>query len=145
MNITLVTSVSEIMPLVKVYSHTFSQPPFNEDWNEKVSVVHFEEVLKNGMGICFYAEEDDVQIGLILARFFTWHDGMRVFIEDLFVHADHQRKGVGKKLLSALEKAAKEHNCVAMDLLTQKEADAVEFYHKHSFTPTGYIQLSKKL
>ncbi len=145
MNIHLVTSVEQIMPLVKVYSHVFAQSPYNENWATAESVAHFEEVLRNGRGICLFAEEDGEQIGLILSRFFVWHDGMRVFIEDLFVHPDHQKKGVGKKLVAALELAAREHKCVALDLLTQKEADSVAFYEKQNFKPTGYIQMSKSI
>lgn len=145
MNIHAVKKIAELAPLFKVYRDVFLQQPYGEDWNEEIIVAHFSEVFQDGKGVIFYAEDEGVQVGLILARYFVWHDGLRVFVEDLLVHPEYQRKGIGKLLVGALEEDARKHGCVAVDLLTQKDAPAVQFYSKLKFEPTGYIQLSKPL
>lgn len=51
-------------------------------------------------GDCFVAVEDELVIGYGVLNYIFFHNG---FIEMLYVHSDHRRKGVGAALLRHLE------------------------------------------
>lgn len=52
-------------------------------------------------------------------------------IDGIFVHPDHMRKGIGKKLIQFLEGIALSHGLKALDL--QSTLNAVPFYHSCGF------------
>lgn len=61
--------------------------------------------------------------------------GMSFYIKDFAVVPSYQRKGVGKRLMTALEQFVKECKpsdwAVSLELISSKEA--VDFYKKHGF------------
>jgi len=55
-------------------------------------------------------------------------------IEDLLVCYDHHRKGIGTKLLIAVDKLAMKKNCHVIELITGKDWNARKLYEKNGYT-----------
>ncbi len=62
----------------------------------------------------------------------------RLHIENLWVHENYRKKGLGKELLKLAETAAKERGCSGIDLDTMS-FQAPGFYEKLGFKKVGEI------
>lgn len=82
-----------------------------------------------------------------VAGFASWYqkNDRVAWVSLLHVASDHRSLGVGTKLLSAVEKKAKELGMSAIALEAQRKADwAVNFYLKHGYEILGWEKLNTK-
>ncbi|MBI4174028.1 MAG: GNAT family N-acetyltransferase [Candidatus Aenigmarchaeota archaeon] len=92
-----------------------------------------ENLISQAKGKEFYfgvAKENKKIVGLVTVR--NMNDGS-VFLQRLYIHPKHQRKGVGKKLMN---KALAYFNAnKAMLEVEEKNGKAIDFYKKNGFMP----------
>jgi len=103
---------------------------FHDPWSEKSIASE----LGNDLSLWLVAVEDDVVIGYVGSQtVLGWSDMMNVA-----VHPDHRRKGVGEKLVTALEEALKqqESTCLTLEVRASNEP-AKALYGKLGFTEVG--------
>ncbi len=73
----------------------------------------------------FLAYVDDVPVGMITGVEMTMPDkGTEMFLYELEVAADHQRRGIGVALVRALVSVAVDHGCYGMWVLTDADNHA---------------------
>lgn len=74
----------------------------------------------------------------------AWDGGVHGFILDTTVHAQWQRRGVGKQLLQRAQQAAREHHIEWLHV--DYEPHLYAFYHSCGFHPTmaGLIDLREQ-
>lgn len=82
---------------------------------------------------------------MILCVSQSWEDGDHLIIEDCIVDSSLRGQGIGKKLVTHLELAAKENNIISIEGLVYKVCPAVHFWEKLGYLPNGYVQIRKKL
>lgn len=84
--------------------------------------ARFEEMLTNESAACLVAEEEGVAVGIcvLLVRAPSANPVMLpvriAFIEDICVHRDFRRRGIGKALLEAAREAARSHGAETLML-----------------------------
>ena len=103
---------------------------FHDPWSEKSIASE----LENALSLWLVAVEDDDVIGYVGSQtVLGWTDMMNVA-----VHPDHRRKGVGEKLVLALEDAlkAQESTCLTLEVRASNEP-AKSLYEKLGFTEVG--------
>ena len=103
---------------------------FHDPWSEKSIASE----LENALSLWLVAVEDDEVIGYVGSQtVLGWTDMMNVA-----VHPDHRRKGVGEKLVLALEDALKEQEstCLTLEVRASNEP-AKSLYEKLGFTEVG--------
>ena len=61
-----------------------------------------------------------------------------LYIQQLWVHEDQRRSGIGSELMKAAEKIGKERGCIG-SCLTSYTFQAPEFYERHEYTTFGQI------
>ncbi|XP_077294930.1 thialysine N-epsilon-acetyltransferase-like [Arctopsyche grandis] len=80
---------------------------------------------------CFVAdlkcESKLIGYSIFFNTYSTW-EGKSLMLEDIYVQPSHRKKGVGKKMLSAVAKFAVETGCCRLDLHVLKWNPAKEFY-----------------
>jgi len=66
---------------------------------------------------CLLAEQDEQPLGfaLFFPNYSTWQGKPGIYLEDLFVHSDHRRRGVGLALMSYLSRIAIERGCARLE------------------------------
>lgn len=97
---------------------------------ENIFVKKFAEVL--------IAQKDERPIGFALYfyNFSTFIGKPGLYLEDLFIEAEHRGKGYGKKLLAELAAIAKEKDCGRMEWsVLDWNAPSIEFYKSLGATP----------
>ena len=103
---------------------------FHDPWSEKSIASE----LENALSLWLVAVEGDEVIGYVGSQtVLGWTDMMNVA-----VHPDHRRKGVGEKLVLALEDAlkAQESTCLTLEVRASNEP-AKSLYEKLGFTEVG--------
>lgn len=67
-------------------------------------------------------------------------------IEDLIVDYKNRRKGIGKALMSEIEKIATEYDCYQMLFITENDrTDTISFYESIGFNPNTHKGFKKQL
>jgi GNAT superfamily N-acetyltransferase len=66
---------------------------------------------------CLLAEQDQQALGfaLFFPNYSTWQGKPGIYLEDLFVHSEHRRRGVGLALMSELSRLAIERGCARLE------------------------------
>ena len=124
------------MNIIKMTSDHVSQVAyletvcFHDPWSEKSIASE----LDNALSLWLVAVEGDAVIGYVGSQtVLGWSDMMNVA-----VHPDHRRKGVGERLVTALEEALKEKESTCLTLEVRvSNAPARTLYEKLGFSEVG--------
>ena len=103
---------------------------FHDPWSEKSIASE----LENALSLWIVAVEGDDVIGYVGSQtVLGWSDMMNVA-----VHPDHRRRGVGEKLVIALEEAlkAQESTCLTLEVRASNDP-ARTLYEKLGFVEVG--------
>lgn len=127
---------SDLKACARLYVEVFSSEPWNEAWTEELAferLVHFYQS-KGFVGVLAESEEvaNDV-IGLVLGNTEPFYYGTLFYLREMCVKSNQQNKGVGAKLLYALEAGLHDQEVKSIYLATEREIPAASFYQKHGF------------
>ncbi|CAG9825533.1 unnamed protein product [Phaedon cochleariae] len=115
-----------LLDQVKIDEHTLERDGFDTD---------------NPLFGCFVAEMSDgplVGYALYFHSYSTW-EGASILLEDIYVHPDYRKNGVGKQLFLAVARAAKDMDMKRIDFHVLSWNPAVDFYKK-----MGAVNLTQK-
>ncbi len=120
-------------------------------WGEESNLdrmqARFQELDANPKYILLCATVDEVVAGSLMGIVCDELYGeCRPFLllENLVVDAKHRRKGIGRALLSELQKQARERNCSQILFITEADRkDAVSFYESAGYDPRKHIGFKK--
>ena len=93
------------------------------------------------------AQVNDRVVGMCTAQSLvsTAEGAMVALVEDMVVDAEYRGKGIGLKLMSAIEVWARKHGMPRMQLLADRtNFSALDFYDKLGWCPTQLICLRRR-
>jgi len=97
-------------------------------------------LLKDGSRILLVVEIDDKIVGSVQASFCHKKNGLhRAEVEKLMVHRSYRGRGIGRKLLNAIEVAIRERNCWLIVLDTRVGDVASRLYRSAGYIEAGQI------
>ncbi|WP_375202521.1 GNAT family N-acetyltransferase [Hyphococcus sp.] len=104
-------------------------------------VLTIEDVTKYGFGAepafqALVAEIDGAVMGLAIffPEFSTWRGRRGIYLQDIYVKPEARGRGVGKELIDALTREAKEMSAVYLRLAVDSDNhDAARFYERLGF------------
>ena len=85
------------------------------------------------LNIIEYDGDENIIGGIIGGTYWGW-----MYVDVLWVHEDHRRKGIGSKLLQKAEQEAIARGCHHVHLDTMSW-QAPEFYQKHGYQIVGIL------
>ena len=129
-----VFSFEDLNKCCELYLQVFNAPPWNDKWTEETAHRCLSDLVerKRFLGYTFW--ENDILVGAVFSHTKTFYTGDEIYIDELFISPDCQRKGYGMELMYAIEKYAKENSITCITLLTDIHKPAFEFYEKHDFS-----------
>ena len=134
----------DIPQLEILYRLYWNEPSDIEKMKEK-----FDEINTKEDYIILSAEKDNKLIGSVMGIVCQELYGPCqpfLVVENLVVAKESQKKGVGKALMSEIEKYAKEKDCRQIILVTESDrTDALSFYPKIGFPQGKNSGFKKKL
>ncbi len=84
---------------VNLLIYAYNTPPWNDQWTKESGERYLSEFISRHQFIGFVAIETDEVIGAMFAHRKTWWTNDEIFIDELFVKPDRQRRGCGKMLV----------------------------------------------
>jgi GNAT superfamily N-acetyltransferase len=100
------------------------------------------------LGFFLMAKEDEDVVGMAYVSF-NWtleHCGKSAWLEELYVIPERRNRGVGRELLSAVIRRAKDRGCTAIDLeVDRSHAQAENLYRRAGFFPLTRTRWVKTL
>ncbi|WP_336167721.1 GNAT family N-acetyltransferase [Acinetobacter sp. 161(2023)] len=132
---------------VGVYCSAFSSEPWNEQFDDLEPIrKYFESYFQYSCSFGFCAKWENQLIGVGMGHIHPTVQGFRYYLDDFFIHSQHQGKGVGSKLLNYIEVKCRENNIETIVLHTLRESISEDFYKKRGFkTRSKLISLAIRL
>lgn len=103
-------------------------------------------LLENGMGCLLVAECDGMVVGMVTGQLTvsTAEGGPALLVEDMVVSEGYRGRGIGRRLMGAMGKWAREHHVSRLQLLADRDnGPALEFYRHLGWHSTQLICLRK--
>ncbi len=110
--------------LAEVYAEVYRVFDVGEQWTTKSSRNLLDYWLKRQPDLCFLAESQKEIVGAFVAGIKPWWDGNHLVDGEIFVHPDHQGKGVGNVLSRHMyETAIEKYDATTFDTYTFRMTD----------------------
>ncbi|MBP3922372.1 MAG: GNAT family N-acetyltransferase [Ruminiclostridium sp.] len=108
-------------------------------WTIETGTAYLEDYFEAKKFVGFVITEDEKIIGALFAHEKIWWNNSELYIDEMFISPDVQRKGYGSMLINEVEKYVKEHSLAGLTLCTNKYAPAPHFYRKNGFMDNEFI------
>ena len=136
--------VDDIPQLEKLYRQFWSEESSIETMNKQ-----FEKLLKNESHIFLVAIENNKLIGSVMGVICgELYGDCKPFLvlENMIVDKNYRNRGVGKALVSELERIAANRDCSQIIFVTERNrVDAVKFYESAGYSSETHVGFKKKL
>lgn len=126
---------------------------YKQFWNEDSSIdlmeTKFAQLQKNPNYLFLSAIEDNKLVGSVMGIICEeLYGDCKPFlvIEDLIVDDNYRKKGIGKALMTEIERHAVAYNCYQILLITENSRiDTIAFYESIGFNPNTHKGFKKSL
>lgn len=145
---------SDLEACAGLFTETFARPPWNETWDPEVVSARLEQIVRTPhfLGLVLIAQPDLITsngdaegqggdpdgregelLGFALGFAEPWHEGSHFYLKEMCVHPDHQRQGLGSRLMTELMARTQERGSSRIYLLTTRGEAAEQFYTRAGF------------
>lgn len=119
---------ADMNQLARAMSLAYSEEPWNEKWSEARAVRRIKAILGNYQAVGLAAVDDEQIVGGLLGYVDPYADEDFFFVSELFVVPQQKKRGIGRGLLTSLDKVLKEKGVSVVQLISIDDNEG--FYHK---------------
>ncbi len=113
-------------------------------WTNTVAAEHLTDFFEMKKFVGYVLEEGKEVAGAVFAHERVWWNNSEIFVEEMFIKPEQQRKGYGSLLIGQVEKDAEERSFAGITLSTNKYAPAPNFYRKNGFSDCEHVLFMAK-
>lgn len=128
---------NDIPKCAKTLMKAFGEAPWNENWTYEQASIRIDELMsaRVSRGYIVCDNDNDTVVGMVIGRIMTYLDKKEIWLDELSIHPDYQRMGIGTKMLSYVKsELAKEPEEIKFIVLTTERGyPSVNFYEKNGF------------
>ena len=122
----------DLKKCAEVFSRAFSNTPWNESWNTESAlerISHFYD----SKGFCGVLAEEGEALGFVLGNIEPYFSGPIFYLREMCVDPELQNSGIGKKMLTRIEKILELKGVKVIYLITERDIPAAQFYIKRGY------------
>ena len=123
-------SIDDFPKCNDLFVQVFNGAPWHDKWTTDTANNYLRELIENNRFFGFTLWDNTVLVGTILCHAKNHYKGEEIFVDELFVSPDYQRKGHGMELMDAVDNFARENHFISVTLLTGKEKPSFHFFEK---------------
>ena len=132
----------DLKDVAKIFREETSKKPYSTKWTEKSSYQAICELFNKAE--INLAVIDDKIVGFIISRITP--ESKYAYIEELWLNARYQNKGVGKSLMSFIENKYGKMGVKHIGVTANQKAKALYFYKKLGYKKKySFFHMDKKL
>jgi|APSaa5957512622_1039677.scaffolds.fasta_scaffold70862_2 ribosomal protein S18 acetylase RimI-like enzyme len=105
-----------------------AKAPYKQTWTKKTSAQKIQELYKRGE--IYIVIDKKIILGFAALITSLGSKGKGAHLEELWLKKEHQRKGIGTKLMKSLESTCKKKHLRNISLVSDKNSKAFGFYKK---------------
>ena len=129
----------DIPVCAEILCNVYNNDMWQCHWEKENAIEYLTDFFNMQKFVGYVLEEDGEILGGLFAHEKIWWNNSEVFIEEMFVKPEWQRKGYGSMLIQAVEEYVKEKGLAGLTLETNKYAPAPNFYRKNGFQDNDYV------
>ena len=130
---------------VQLLMAAYNGDPWRNHWTEETATRYLQDFAQY-KGFLGWVTLDNGQLtGALFGRRKVWWTNDELFVDELFVHPDHQGKGHGKRLLQAAEDYCIQTGLAGVTLLTDRNMPAMAFYKQNGYETAGHVTFLYKV
>ncbi len=108
-------------------------------WSQQTALDYLNDYFIANKFVGFVIEMDDKICGAMFCHEKIWWNNSELFIDEMFINPQLQRKGLGSELINAAQDYVKEKSLAGFTLSTNRYAPAPNFYRKNGFVDCEHI------
>ena len=113
-------------------------------WTKEVATEYLTDFFDMKKFVGYVLEDGKEIVGGLFAHEKVWWNNSEVFVEEMFVKPECQRKGYGSRLMEKVMSYVSEKGLAGITLSTNKYAPAPEFYRKNGFVDCEHVLFMAK-
>ncbi len=130
---------------VQLLMAAYNGEPWRNHWTEDTAARYLQEFAEYKRFLGWVALQDGRLVGALFGRRKVWWTQDELFVDELFVHPDHQGKGHGKRLLQAAETHCINTGLAGVTLLTDRNMPAMAFYKQNKYELADHVTFLYKV
>jgi ribosomal protein S18 acetylase RimI-like enzyme len=132
--------------LTELFMICFNAPPWSDGWSRDGASERLGAIAAAPGFRGWLSERDGRAIGLLLGQVERWVADHHFNLLEMCVHSDHQRLGIGGRMLERAERDLRREGVTKLYLITAPGDVAEAFYSKHGFYRSrGRIVMGRSL
>lgn len=130
--------------ITELFIKEFNKEPWNDKWVYDRAYNRLKDLYEHPRfigGVCLL---NDRVVGVVMGYLEYWYEGYHYNLKEIFVDTEIQGKGIGSKLLKALEEQLLTQEVTSIELFTIKDEKTIKFYDKNEFCRVEDLVLMEK-
>jgi len=119
---------TDLKKVVELFLEESSKKPYSQKYSFKSAKKRVEDMFN--FGSIYLVLIDAKIVGFISI---AGEEKGEIYIDEFWLRAEYQRKGIGSKLLVFIQKEYKKAGAKTISVMTSKKAGAFKFYKKFKF------------
>ncbi|MBQ8780753.1 MAG: GNAT family N-acetyltransferase [Oscillospiraceae bacterium] len=130
---------SDIRACAEILCAVYNNDMWQCNWTMETGTAYLEDYFNADKFVGFVLEEDDRIIGAMFSHEKIWWNNSELYVDEMFIQPELQRKGYGSMLIKSAEEYVSDKKLAGLTLCTNKYAPAPEFYRRNGFKDNEYI------
>jgi aminoglycoside 6'-N-acetyltransferase I len=137
--------MEDIPACARIMMSVYNNETWQCRWSSSTAEAYLTDFLRARKFVGFVLVEDSKTIGAIFCHEKIWWNNNELFVDEMFILPEMQRKGYGTQLLQAAENYITENRLAGFTLSTNRFSPAPDFYKKNGFSNADHVLFMYKV